>query len=76
MKVDLPPAPQTYDPDYFIRAFAAINQAFGGTVVTNEAVNAVLLRSPNGSVYKLSISNTGTVVATAVPLGQTGAPKF
>lgn len=76
MRVDLPPAPQTYDPDYFIRAFAAIGRAFGVTVVTNEAVDAVLLRSPDGSVFKLSLDNTGAVVTTSIPLGQTGAPNF
>lgn len=76
MKVDLPPAPESYESQYFVRAFASIGRAFGITVVTNEAVDAVLLRSPNGSVFKLSLDDTGAVVTTSVPLGQTGAPNY
>jgi len=76
MKIDIPPAPLAYESEYFIRAFSAIGRMFGVAVATNEAVDAVLLRSPNGSVFKLSLDNTGAVVTTSIPLGQTGAPNY
>lgn len=76
MKANLPPAPAKYEPDYFIRAFAAIDRIFGRTVSTIEVTESILLQSPNGSVYKVTVGNTGTLTTTLVPLGQTGAPNY
>ena len=76
MRADIPPAPISYEGEYFTRAFSAIGRMLGVAVATNEAVDAILLRSPNGSVFKLSLDNTGAVVTTSVPLGQTGAPNY
>jgi hypothetical protein len=76
MKANLPPAPAKYEPDYFIRAFAAIDQIFSRTVSTIEVTDSILLQSPNGSVYKVTVGNTGTLTTTLVPLGQTGAPNY
>ena len=50
MKANLPPAPAKYEPDYFIRAFAAIDRIFSRTVSTIEVTDSILLQSPNGSV--------------------------
>lgn len=76
MRANLPPAPAKYEPDYFIRAFAAIDRIFGRTVSTIEVNDSILLQSPNGSVYKVTVGNTGTLTTTLVPLGQTGAPNY
>jgi hypothetical protein len=76
MKANLPPAPAKYEPDYFIRAFAAIDRIFSRTVSTIEVADSILLQSPNGSVYKVTVGNTGTLTTTLVPLGQTGAPNY
>ena len=76
MKANLPPAPAKNEPDYFIRAFAAIDRIFSRTVSTIEVTDSILLQSPNGSVYKVTVGNTGTLTTTLVPLGQTGAPNY
>jgi hypothetical protein len=76
MRANLPPAPAKYEPDYFIRAFAAIDRIFSRTVSTIEVTDSILLQSPNGSVYKVTVGNTGTLTTTLVPLGQTGAPNY
>jgi hypothetical protein len=76
MKANLPPAPAKYEPEYFIRAFAAIDRIFSRTVSTIEVTDSILLQSPNGSVYKVTVGNTGTLTTTLVPLGQTGAPNY
>tara|TARA_R110000868_G_scaffold9836_2_gene48360 strand:+ start:283 stop:513 length:231 start_codon:yes stop_codon:yes gene_type:complete len=76
MKANLPPAPAKYEPDYFIRAFAAIDRIFSRTVSTIEVTDSILLQSPNGSVYKVTVGNTGTLTTTLVPLGQIGAPNY
>lgn len=76
MRVGIPPPPATYDPGYLNRAFASIEQSFGIAVTRLEAVEGVLLQSPNGSVYKITVDNAGNLVTTSVPLGQNGAPTF
>jgi len=76
MKVNLPPAPAKYQQDYFGRAVAAIDRIFGRSVSTIEATESILLQSPKGSVYKVTVGNTGTLTTTLVPLGQTGAPNY
>jgi len=76
MRINLPPAPAKYEPDYFIRAFSAIDRIFGRSVSTMEAADSLLLQSPDGSVYKITVGNTGTLTTTLVPLGQIGAPNY
>lgn len=76
MRANLPPAPATYDPAYFTRALAALDQLIDGSVMKIQAVDSVLLQAPNGSVYKVTVDNTGTLTTTAVALGQTGAPPY
>jgi hypothetical protein len=76
MKANLPPAPPSYDQSYFTRAFSSLDTVLGFSVSRIEAVDGVLLQSPNGSVYKLSVNNAGTLTTTAVPLGQSGAPPY
>jgi hypothetical protein len=76
MRANLPSPPQTYDPSYFIRAFASLDGLLNFSVSRIEAVDGILLQSPDGSVYKLSVNNAGSLVTTAVPLGQSGAPPY
>jgi hypothetical protein len=76
MRANLPPAPAGYDPGYFTRAFSALDQIIGQAVVKIEAVESVLLQSPDGSVYKVTVDNSGNLVTTAVALGQTGSPPY
>lgn len=76
MRANLPPAPAQYDPAYFTRALSALDQLVDQSVMKIQAVESVLLQAPNGSVYKLTVDNSGTLVTTAVALGQTGAPPY
>jgi hypothetical protein len=76
MKANLPPAPPTYDSSFFTRAFSSLDNTISFSVSRIEAVDGILLQSPNGSVYKLSVNNAGALTTTAVPLGQSGAPPY
>lgn len=76
MRINLPPPPPTYDASYINRAFAAIDNAVSFSVTRIESVEGVLLQSPNGSVYKVTVDNAGNLTTTAVPLGQSGAPPY
>jgi hypothetical protein len=76
MRIGIPPPPANYDPGYLNRSFASIEQFAGLTVTRLEAVDGVLLQSPDGSVYKVTVDNAGNLVTTSVPLGQNGAPTF
>ena len=76
MRANLPPAPQAYDPSYLNRAFSNLDTLFSFSVSRIESVDGVLLQSPNGSVYKVSVDNAGNLTTTAVPLGQSGAPPY
>jgi hypothetical protein len=46
------------------------------SVTRFEAVDGILLQAPDGSVWKVTVSNTGTLTAAAVPLGQQGSPPY
>lgn len=69
MNLFLPTPPPRYEPSAMAQAFDALRRAFAFAVSRNEAVESVLLQSPNGSVYKLSVDDAGNLVTTAVPLG-------
>lgn len=76
MRANLPPAPAAYDSGYFTRALSALDQIVGQTVNKIEAVDSVLLQAPDGSVYKVTVDNSGNLVTMAVALGQSGAPPY
>jgi hypothetical protein len=76
MRANLPPAPPSYDVSYIDRAFSRIDNVLSFSVNRIESVDGILLQSPNGSVYKVSVDNSGNLTTTAVPLGQSGAPPY
>jgi hypothetical protein len=76
MRANLPPAPQNYEAAYFIRSFAAIDRIVEFAVTRNEATSSLLLLSPGGLVYKVTVADDGTLSTTSVPLGQSGANSF
>lgn len=76
MRANLPPAPQEYDAPFFVRAFARIDQIFEVCVTRQAAVDNVLLQAPDGSVWKVTVDNSGNLVTASVPLGQEGAPTY
>jgi|DEB0MinimDraft_3_1074331.scaffolds.fasta_scaffold14265_3 hypothetical protein len=74
MRVTLPPPPEQYQRDTFQYAFTLLEQTIELTVTRNQAVQSILLLAPNNSVWKVTVDNSGNLVTTSVPLGQTGAP--
>jgi hypothetical protein len=76
MRLNIAPAPQTYDTSYINRSFSRIDSVLSFSVSRMEAVDSILLQSPDGSVYKLSVDDAGNLTTTAVALGQQGAPPY
>lgn len=74
MKLNLPSPPIQYQSDYFQRAFSILETNMDQTVTRTTAVGSFLLLAPNNTVWKVSVDNSGNLVTTSVPLGQTGAP--
>lgn len=76
MKANLPPAPERYEPGFFVRAFARIDQIFDVCVTRQASVDGVLLQAPDGGVWKVTVDNSGNLITTSVVLGQQGAPNY
>lgn len=55
--------------DYLARLNAWISTGLQSKVPVNTAVGGILLQSPGGKVYKLTVTDAGALTATAVPLG-------
>lgn len=69
MKLFIPNPPPTYEQGVFNTILDTIKRAMIPAVSADEATAGVLLQSPDGSVYKLTVDNAGNLVTTAVPLG-------
>jgi hypothetical protein len=76
MSFKVPAPPDRYELDYFNRTFSSIETAINARIPKIEATDSVLLLSPSGSVYKVTVSDAGVLTTTAVALGQTGAPPY
>lgn len=76
MRANLPPAPTRYDSDYLTRALSALDRLIGLSLSKSEASSSVLLLSPGGLVYKVTVDDSGNLITTSVPLGQSGATSF
>ena len=61
----LPSAPATYDQADQADVRGEVLQADGLNIKRNGAEQYLLLQAPNGTVYKLSVSNAGAAVFTA-----------
>jgi hypothetical protein len=72
----LPTPPERYEPAYFARTLNGLNRVMSSAVLKDTAVTSVLLQSPDGSVYKVEVDNSGNLTTTAVPLGQQGSPPY
>jgi len=69
MRIFIPTPPPDYNPSAFATIFDTLKRTITFGVSTEEAVESILLQSPDGSVYKLTVDNAGNLVTTAVPLG-------
>lgn len=66
----LPPAPQGGLNQYFTRLGQALAKALSPVVSQNEAAARVILQSPNGTNYNVTVDDAGTLVV-AVNDGKT-----
>lgn len=70
MNVQFPIPPGYIGQAFIIQVLDVIRRAFVPVVSKNEASPRILLSSPNGSVYEITVSDTG-VVQTALNSGKT-----
>jgi len=64
MIIIMPPPPQKYDATAWSSILDFIKRSMIPVVSRTEAVDRVLLRSPDGTTYALTVSNTGTLTTT------------
>ena len=76
MRYNLPPPPDRYEKEYFRTAFARLDTVQQFNVTRMEAVGSVMLLAPNGSVWQVTVDNSGNLTTTSVSLGQSGAPPY
>lgn len=76
MTAQIQPIPDKYDKEYIGRALYDIYDSLTNTIGKRTATDSLLLQSPDGSVFKVQVDNSGSLTTTAVAFGQTGAPKY
>ena len=69
MIIYLPPAPRQYDPGVFNQLIDALRRAFQPAVSQSEASPRLLLQAPNGTIYEVTVNNSG-VLQTAINDGK------
>lgn len=76
MNLLLPNPPPGYSAGFFSQAFSLLNRGLRFAVSSTEAVDSIILQSPNGTPYKITVTDAGVITATEVPRGQTGSPNY
>jgi Holliday junction resolvasome RuvABC endonuclease subunit len=70
MKTDLPgPAPPGFLHDHLTRLVEQLHKYLTRAVDQTEAIDTLYMRSPNKSVYRVTIADDGTIVRTHVQGG-------
>ena len=65
MRVDqLPLAPPQYSGPFFNLFFATLRRYLGQAVSKDEETARIILRSPNGTNYDVTVSDVGALVVT------------
>lgn len=64
--IQLSTPPGEYRQSWASQVVAQIQQALGFCVKTNEASGRVILRSPNGKVWAVTIDDSGSLVTTVM----------
>jgi len=65
-----PLPPSNYQPGFFTRTLESLRATLRSAISRDEAVDGILLQAPDGSVWKVTVDNTGSLVTTQVPLGR------
>ena len=58
------PAPPPGLPPFFTQFLQVLKDTFLTVVSKDQAVPSILLQSPNGTVYSITVSDSGTVTST------------
>jgi hypothetical protein len=64
MNVNFPIPPGDISQSFFIQFMSILRTAFLSVVSKDESTPRILLSSPSGKVYSITVSDTGTITAT------------
>lgn len=64
MNVTLPQAPDRYSGPFFNTLFQQLRRVFSEMVSKDVETPRVILRSPNGTLYDVTVSDAGALVVT------------
>jgi len=70
MNIQFPVPPGVITQNFIIQVLDIIKKNFLPVISKDESISRVLLSSPNGTVYSVTVSDTGTLT-TAVNSGKT-----
>jgi hypothetical protein len=65
MNINLPPAPERYSTAFFNNFFQILSRVFNQIVAKDGETPRIILRSPNGTNYDVTVSDAGVLVVTA-----------
>jgi hypothetical protein len=61
-----PTPPHQYSASFMSRVIDAVQQSVRFTVNTNTAIDSMMLRSPGGKVYRVSVDDAGALTTTYI----------
>ena len=62
MNINLPAAPERYSPQFFNNLFMILRRSFNEAISKDVETPRVVLRSPNGTLYDVKVSDAGALV--------------
>jgi hypothetical protein len=71
MIIVMPPPPEGYSASAWRNILDFIKRSMIPVVSQNEAVSRILLRAPDGTIYAVTVDNSGTLT-TAIEDGKSG----
>jgi len=66
VNVNFPTPQPDYTPAFMVQVIEAMRRAFLPVVSKDEAVGRIILQSPNGKAWAVTVSDTGTLVTTVM----------
>jgi hypothetical protein len=66
MRLDFAPTPNTYSANWMTQTLDVLRRATLPVLTSNTAAPQLLLQSPDGAVWRITIGNDGTIQRTKV----------
>ena len=66
--------PKAYDPGYFTAFMSQLGRRLSNLAGPNTVQQQILLQAPNGTVYQITVDNTGALVPTVATRGVVQPP--